>query len=138
MPVDSVVALEAGAAIRPDDGRMTRPGRKHQPVARGKLDRLFVRTDQEGDRALGADEQLRGSVFVRRVPIARTVAPRVWLDAGGLKSLTRGLDACLPRFERLEAQSTKSAARWINTSPSSRATPTIRSSGRSHGRISVS
>ncbi len=143
-PCGLAVALKTGAPIRSDDRGVPRPSRQHDSIARLQLDRLLVGTHEERDRAQRADEELRGGVLVRDISITRAVAPRMRLNARRQQSRARRVEPTLPDaiigkpFDRWAGQSTTSAPRWISTSPSSRATPTIRSSGRSHGRISDS
>ena len=137
------MALQARAAARPDHGRVPDSGGQHESVAGGELDRLGVRANQEGDRALRADQELGGVMLVRGVPITGTVALRVRPDTGRLKALARRRHPGLPatpvgkRLERAD-HSTRSAPRWTNTSPSIRETLTNLSSGSSQGWISDS
>ena len=111
------MALKTGAATRANDGRVPDAGWEDEPIARGELDRALVRSDQEGDRAFRADEELRGRVLVCGVPIARTVAPGVGSNAGVLEALARGRHPSLPaapvgkRLQRLGDHSKSSAAR---------------------------
>ena len=81
------MTLDARAAGRTHDGGVRRTGWKLEAVAGRQLDGLLVRADEERDRALGTDEQLREAVLVRRVAIAGPVAPLGRLD-------TRGAQVC--------------------------------------------
>jgi len=143
-PCGLAVALKAGAPIRADHGGVPRTSLQHESVARLQLERLLVGTHEEGDRAHRADEELRGGVLVRDVSITRAVAPRKRLNARRQQSRARRVEPALPGatirkgLDPSAGQSTTSAPRWMRTSPSSRATPTILPSGRSHGRISDS
>src|SRR5690606_29110552 len=87
------VALQAGAALRPDDGGVACPGGKDEALAGAQLDRRPIVADEEGDRPLGADEQLRVAVLVPAVPIAGAVAPRRRAHAGLAQGVGGGLDA---------------------------------------------
>ena len=101
------MALEAGAAARPTMAACRVPRRQDEALA-GAPARPARSSgpDQEGDRALRADEQLRGRVLVDRVPVARTVAPGGCGSTPAARSaLARHGDARLPGAvvgERLE------------------------------------
>ena len=83
-------------------------------------------------------------MLVGGIAIAWSVAPGVRPDAGRLEALTRSRHPGLPatlvgeRLKRGADHSTRSAARWTSTSPSSRETLTNRSSGSSQGWTSDS
>jgi hypothetical protein len=57
-------------------------GRKDEAVTGLQLHRDGIGSDQEGDRAGCADQQLGVLVAVNPVPVAGTVGPGVRLDAG--------------------------------------------------------
>jgi hypothetical protein len=79
------VPLDASAALWPDRGGMSRPGRQYEATAGSQRDWRLVVTHQEGDGARGAHEELGVAVNVRRVAVAGTVRPGDRIDAGLLQ-----------------------------------------------------
>ena len=97
MPERSVaMALEAGAAVRADDRSVRRPGGKDEAFARPQLDGHGLRTDEERDRARGAQQQLRVAMLMGGISIARAVRPGIRLDALRPEATGDGIDADRP------------------------------------------
>src|SRR5687767_371211 len=67
-------AFDAGASVRPHDGRMPRARVELHAVSRAEADRLPVR-EAELDRAAHADEELAVRVRVLAVGVVRPIRP---------------------------------------------------------------
>lgn len=129
------MTLDAGAAARPDRGRVIDARRQDEAVTGLQLDRIGVRTDVEGDGAGRAHQELRVPMPMRRVLITRPVAPRVRLNALGAEAGTDTLGIWrlgIGPVQRLEAigqvfhatprQSIATSIRVSTRSPSRRET----------------
>jgi probable F420-dependent oxidoreductase len=76
MSLGRKLSFHARAALGSDHGRMARPRRQHEPVARPHRDSSAV-TEDEVDRAARAVEKLRVAVLVLAVRIPRRVRPSI-------------------------------------------------------------
>src|SRR6476660_4848897 len=74
------VGLEAGYAMTANRGVVRGASRQLQAVSDREIDRVAGRRQPEPDRAALDDDDFVVSVLVGRVPIARTVRPRPWVE----------------------------------------------------------
>ena len=90
------LSLDAGAALRSDDGGVPRARLEHETVARSERDALTAR-ENEIDRASRAVQDFRVAVIVLGVGIARRVRPAIHI---GRLTPEGGLDrARIGRYE---------------------------------------
>jgi uncharacterized protein with PIN domain len=71
------VSLDARAPRRTDDGGVHRSGRQDHPIAGRQLQPFRVRFEHERDRTIDAVKDLFEVVAVGRVPVTRSIRPRV-------------------------------------------------------------
>src|SRR4029077_4407863 len=76
-PLPLTLAFDASAARGSNDSRVHGAGGQHHPIARAQLDPFSLALEDKRDRAFNAIQDLLVRMAVRRVPVVRTVRPRV-------------------------------------------------------------
>src|SRR6266851_9979196 len=71
------LTFDASAARGPYNGGVDRAGRQDHPIARAQIDPLPLALENKSDRAFHAIQDLLVGMAVRRIPVVRTVRPRV-------------------------------------------------------------